>query len=76
MFNSYSMILHRGTRQSLGIDVKDSVVILDEAHNIIEVSQKLHFERRVSFAFEISGTSLMNVECCRGSPSTAPTAAV
>ena len=32
----YSMLLHQGTRDALGIDVRDSVVILDEAHNIIE----------------------------------------
>ena len=30
------MLLHRATRESLGIDLRDSVVVLDEAHNIIE----------------------------------------
>ena len=30
------MLLHRATRASLGVDVKDCVLIFDEAHNIVE----------------------------------------
>ncbi|TMW60568.1 hypothetical protein Poli38472_000610 [Pythium oligandrum] len=32
----YAMLLSKDTRESLGIDLKDHIVILDEAHNIIE----------------------------------------
>lgn len=32
----YASLLHRGTRESLGVHLKGNVVILDEAHNIIE----------------------------------------
>ena len=32
----YQMLLHERTRQSLGIDLTDQVVIFDEAHNIAD----------------------------------------
>jgi len=32
----YSMLLHRGTRESLGLQLDGSVVIFDEAHNVID----------------------------------------
>lgn len=32
----YSMLLSKDTRELLGIDVKDNIVIFDEAHNIID----------------------------------------
>ena len=32
----YQILLHKGTRESFGLDLKDSVVIVDEAHNLLE----------------------------------------
>ncbi|KAJ0396188.1 hypothetical protein ATCC90586_004398 [Pythium insidiosum] len=32
----YSMLLSKDTRASLGIDVSDNIVLLDEAHNVID----------------------------------------
>jgi chromosome transmission fidelity protein 1 len=32
----YSMLLSKDTRESLGIDLEDNIVVLDEAHNIVE----------------------------------------
>lgn len=32
----YQMLLHERTRQSLGIDLTDQVIIFDEAHNIAD----------------------------------------
>ena len=38
----YTSLLHRSTRESLGISLKGSVVVLDEAHNIIETVNSVH----------------------------------
>ena len=38
----YSMLLHRGTRESLNLDLAGSVVILDEAHNVIDAINATH----------------------------------
>jgi len=38
----YTSLLHKPTRQSLGVDLRGSVVILDEAHNIIETINAVH----------------------------------
>eukprot|EP00505_MAST-04D_sp_SCG-Rhode-Island_P001470 Stramenopile-MAST_4_protein_1470 len=32
----YSMLLHKKTRESLGVKLEDHIVILDEAHNVID----------------------------------------
>lgn len=32
----YNILMHKATRESYGIDLQDSVVIVDEAHNLIE----------------------------------------
>ncbi len=32
----YNSILHKGTREGIGLKIKNSVLLLDEAHNIIE----------------------------------------
>lgn len=32
----YNILLHKGTRDSFGVHLKDSVVIIDEAHNLLE----------------------------------------
>ncbi|KAI8987718.1 helicase C-terminal domain-containing protein [Mycotypha africana] len=38
----YQNLLHANTRESLGISLKNNVVILDEAHNLMETITSLH----------------------------------
>ncbi len=38
----YNAILQHTTRQSLGIELKDSIVIFDEAHNIVDFVKQLN----------------------------------
>ncbi len=38
----YQSLLHADTRASLGIDLADSVVVVDEAHNLIETINDVH----------------------------------
>ncbi|KAI9489392.1 helicase C-terminal domain-containing protein [Zychaea mexicana] len=38
----YQHLLHASTRESLGISLKNSVVIIDEAHNLIETVTAIH----------------------------------
>lgn len=38
----YPMILHKRTREQLGIDIKNSVLIIDEAHNLIDTISAIH----------------------------------
>ena len=45
----YNTLLHKSTRDAVGIKVKDSVIIVDEAHNIIDTINSLH-------SIEVSGS--------------------
>ncbi|KAL5263634.1 hypothetical protein ACHWQZ_G008861 [Mnemiopsis leidyi] len=38
----YNMMLHRDQRKSLNVRLKDAVVIIDEAHNLIETINEIH----------------------------------
>ncbi|XP_059621141.1 ATP-dependent DNA helicase DDX11 [Phlebotomus argentipes] len=38
----YQMIFHRRTREQMGIDLRDSVIIIDEAHNLLETVSSIH----------------------------------
>ena len=38
----YNSILHKSTRDSLGIKLKGSVLIIDEAHNLLEAIERMH----------------------------------
>ena len=38
----YPMILSSQTRQSVGISLKNNVVVFDEAHNIVEAVNQIH----------------------------------
>jgi len=38
----YASLLHAGTRAALGIELKRSVVIVDEAHNLIDTINDMH----------------------------------
>lgn len=54
-------MLHSSTRESIGLDIKDCIVILDEAHNIIDTVNTIHSHSvsrlqviTLSFAFLLS----------------------
>ncbi|XP_066854722.1 ATP-dependent DNA helicase DDX11 isoform X6 [Anser cygnoides] len=49
----YQMLLHEATRSAAGINLKDQVVIIDEAHNLIDTITCIH-------SAEVSGSQL----CC------------
>uniref|UniRef100_A0A8C2UFW8 DEAD/H-box helicase 11 n=1 Tax=Coturnix japonica TaxID=93934 RepID=A0A8C2UFW8_COTJA len=49
----YQMLLHEATRSAAGIILKDQVVIIDEAHNLIDTITCIH-------SVEVSGSQL----CC------------
>ncbi|XP_012539548.1 ATP-dependent DNA helicase DDX11 [Monomorium pharaonis] len=38
----YNSILHKNTRTSLGIDLKGNILIIDEAHNLLEAIEGMH----------------------------------
>jgi len=38
----YQMLLHKRTRASLGIKLIDQIVVIDEAHNLIDTVTELH----------------------------------
>lgn len=38
----YNSILHKNTRISLGIDLKDNILIIDEAHNLLDAIEGMH----------------------------------
>ncbi|XP_040834666.1 ATP-dependent DNA helicase DDX11 [Ochotona curzoniae] len=47
----YQMLLHAATRQAAGIRLQDQVVIIDEAHNLIDTITSIH-------STEVSGSQL------------------
>ena len=38
----YQLLLHAATRQAVGISLKDNVVIIDEAHNLLDTISNIH----------------------------------
>jgi chromosome transmission fidelity protein 1 len=38
------MLLHKETREALGINLKGNVIIIDEAHNLIEAINEIYSE--------------------------------
>lgn len=38
----YQMLLHRKTREQLDINITDSVIIIDEAHNLLDTISNIH----------------------------------
>ncbi|XP_044006068.1 ATP-dependent DNA helicase DDX11 [Aphidius gifuensis] len=38
----YNTILHANTRKSSGINLKNNVIIIDEAHNLLEAIERMH----------------------------------
>ncbi|CAG2158028.1 unnamed protein product [Oppiella nova] len=49
----YNVLLHSPTRQSYGIDLVDSVVVVDEAHNLMETIHNIH-------SIELKGSHVMD----------------
>ena len=41
VFAPYASLLHKETRESLGINLRGSVVVFDEAHNLVEACTAL-----------------------------------
>ena len=41
----YNTLLHRDTREALGVDLARSVVIIDEAHNLLDAVNSVHSSR-------------------------------
>ncbi|XP_012254721.2 ATP-dependent DNA helicase DDX11 isoform X2 [Athalia rosae] len=49
----YNSILHKSTRLSLGINLKGNVLIIDEAHNLLDAIERMH-------SAEITGRNLLH----------------
>jgi len=47
----YNTLLHAGTRKAIGLNLKNSVVIIDEAHNLLDTINNIH-------SISISGSQL------------------
>ena len=54
----YNTILHSGTRNGIGLTTKNSVVLLDEAHNIIESISNMYSTHVTLLQLEESGKAL------------------
>lgn len=38
----YNMLLHKSTRESLGVELKGNVVVVDEAHNLVDAINEMY----------------------------------
>ena len=38
----YQVLLHAATRQAVGINLRGNVVIIDEAHNLLDTISSIH----------------------------------
>ena len=56
----YQSLLHSETRKQLGIDIENTVVVFDEAHNVFEAVTQMH---NCSMAYS-GGSSLQEVIRC------------
>ena len=52
------MLLHQATRESLGVDLKDNIVVLDEAHNVIDAILEMQRLQGDGWAFVHAGGTL------------------
>lgn len=42
VFLPYQLLLHKSTRLQSGIDIRDSIIIVDEAHNLMDTISAIH----------------------------------
>ncbi len=49
----YNMLLHKSTRESLGIELKGNIVVVDEAHNLVDAINEM-YSTQLSLAQVIS----------------------
>lgn len=47
----YNLLLHKSTRQACGIKLEGNIVVIDEAHNLLETINNIH-------SVEISGAQV------------------
>jgi len=38
----YPLLFHQGTREAMQLDLKDSVILIDEAHNVVETVRSVY----------------------------------
>ncbi|KAF7422865.1 ATP-dependent DNA helicase chl1 [Pleurotus ostreatus] len=50
----YNLLLHKGAREALGIDLRDQVVVIDEAHNLISTLLSITSARLTSRALGVA----------------------
>lgn len=62
------MLLHKNTRESLGISLKGNIVIIDEAHNLVEAINSI-YSNTVTLAqvnAALLGSAVLTpFSCCR-----------
>ncbi|EGD76290.1 hypothetical protein PTSG_00993 [Salpingoeca rosetta] len=54
----YNMLLHKPTREAVGLDLKDNIVIVDEAHNLVETIAALHSAKLARLELEQAHAAL------------------
>ena len=54
----YSVLLHADTRKSMGISLRNAVVIFDEAHNVVEAVNHLHSADMNSTHLDVASTAI------------------
>ena len=50
----YNTLLHKSTRQASGIQLKDNIVVIDEAHNLLETINNIH-------SMELTGAQVIDM---------------
>lgn len=56
----YQILIHNATRKASGIKLKDSVVIIDEAHNLVDTIGNIHSVEVGTQNFLIKGTLMFS----------------
>lgn len=56
----YNLLLHKSTREMCNIDLKNSVVVIDEAHNLLDMIESIHSSQLSGEAIYQSYNQIMN----------------